>query len=342
MATALEAAFEKFGAVVPESVQAPATVVDPVVTDPVDPADETIVDPIVAPVTEDAAGNIPPVEESEDDDFAEFFQAAGYVGEIKTIKDVSDLVKVAQSVRESFEAKVAVLETPGIKEVVEYLQAGGNLQDYNALPQPTNRYQDVEFADDAIADAEKFLADHFKELKTPTSVIPSIIAELKANGEIIKVGNEILDEKREEEAARNEQILAEQEEAYRHEIESQRAFLTELSNSYAKPLNGVTASKELVAEARTKSVPNARGVVEITEVYDKFTPQQHAVLNIAALAISQGKSFTYQPTKAVGAKPNPIDRIQVKAGGGGSSTSDSAVMTKEELETFARQMVGKR
>lgn len=232
------------------------------------------------------------------------------------IKTLDDLERVVDEYVAAQEERYSIFNHPDVKAVAEYIKGGGSIADYQAKPQPSNRFQDITFADDADAQAEKFITDFYSEQGHKPAAIKGIINAYKEEGNLIVEARELAEVLSTKEKEYNDNLAAQEQQELADRQAEMQTFFTGITEAYDKPLNGVTASKELVAEAKAKSLPNKEGVIEIFDIIDKFTPQQHAMLNMAALAISGKKEFRYSPAQQA-AKPrtNPIDQLIGKSGG---------------------------
>lgn len=252
------------------------------------------------------------------------------------IKTLDDLERIIDEYVTGTQEQYSIFNHPDVKAVAEYIKGGGSIADYQAKPQPSNRFQGIEFADDADGEAEKFLTQIYTEQGHKPAAIKGIINAYKEEGNLIVEARELAETLATKEKEYNDGLAAEEQKELADRQAEMEQFFTGLNEAYSKPINGVSASKELITEAKAKSNPNKDGVIEIFDIINKFTPQQHAMLNMAALAIHGKKEFKYTPAQqAAKSKVNPIDQLIGKTNG--ASTQYGSIADLEGLVQRMKQ-----
>lgn len=307
---------------------------------------EVTTDPIVAPVTDNGEPafvvDTNPAEEvvTTDTTVDTIDNTEGYEGDEDVLKtfakgigydkdiagsSVDDLINAVNEVYSPLKEKVAVLETnPILKDLLPFVQAGGNPADFFAQPQETNYYQDIEALEaDDIENREEVYRIYYSSKGLSEEEIDGIMSVAKDKGKFNADSDKIFNALKADELASNTQLHTAREQEIKEGQEKAKAFFANVETAFTSGLAGVTVDSTLLQEAKAASLPDATGKIGLQEIFSKLTPAQEATINTLVLAITKGKSFQYNPTKGAVTRTNkPIHSVITKSQGIGDKGTE--------------------
>lgn len=307
---------------------------------PKEEADIPLTDPEVPEVVQEETVVTAEETGEEVDALREFANAVGYTGEIEG-DDMEALIKIAVGSAAPYKEKAQILEQyPVLDDLAKHIQAGGDPAEFFSSPQETSLYQNVVLAEDDVENREAlfriFFADRFTDDDDPEEVeefIQTKIEKAKEAGNFNQMSDKYLGQLKAREANANTQIREAREREHQEAVQAQTKFFKEIETAFDSPLNGVVVDKSLVTKAKEASLPK-NGVIGIQEVYSKLTGVQNAIVNTFLIALSEGKQFTYNPTKGAGLgfRETPVSAILNKQAGSKKGGVDKPLTSKAEIE----------
>ena len=260
-----------------------------------------------------------------------FKQELGYKGDI-TGDDLETLVNISKAVVNEYKTKASVLDDPKIAQVVDFLARGGDLNEYVAKPQTSDFFEKLDIKEDEITKIEEFLQYSLSNRGIEQEDIDNLISARKDKGTLFTYFEKELEFRRQQEAANN-QAVTEQLEAEKKDYETRVTAWIGDQTEYFGELSGITADKEVISKAKDNSLPDSDGFIRIGDILETLSAKDHAKLNIFAVALAEGKPFSYNPSKPKPAavKNRPINSLL------GKDKGSKKEATLDDLERQLRQ-----